>query len=78
MDRQLRTQFIDSCNQQSDTKWPAHHSLLVMYTLTEPEGKITDGLGDALHFDLFVVSEIVVLSSDAGVVDHGACVCCET
>jgi hypothetical protein len=45
-----------------------------MHALSEPERKITHGLGDALDLDLFVIREGVVLCGDACVVDHGACV----
>ena len=74
LDSQLRSHLVNTRNQQRHAKRPTHHGLLVMHALPEPERKITHGLRDALDLDPFVVREGVVLSGDARVVDHGACV----
>ena len=77
-DIQLRTLLINTGDQQRNTKRPTHHRILVMYTLSEPQGKITNGLSDALNLDLLVVGEGVILRGNSSVIYHGASVGGET
>lgn len=72
MNIQRRSVLIKASNQQSNTKGPAHDTLLSVSALTEPEGQIADGLGAALDTKRLGVVEGVVLGSDAGVLDHAA------
>jgi hypothetical protein len=67
----LWTELVDAGDQQGNAKRPAHHSILVMHTLTKAEGKVAHRLCDTLDFDALVISERVILGRDPGVIDHG-------
>ena len=73
-DIQLRTLLIDSCDQQSNAKWPTHHALFPVCAFSKSQGQITDCLRTALYSQSFIVMEAMVLTLDAGVFNHGASV----
>ena len=68
---QLRAQLVNPRNEERDAEWPTHHRILVVHTLSEPQGKVTNGLSDTFHLDLLVVGEGMVLGRDSRVVNHG-------
>jgi len=68
----LRPILINTRNQQSNAKRPAHDAILAIGALAETQGEITNGLGARLDAQRLVVVEGVGLALDAGVLDHGA------
>jgi hypothetical protein len=66
----LWAELIDAGDQEGNTKWPAHHGILVMYTFTKAKCKVAHCLCDALDLDAFIIGERVILGSDASVINH--------
>lgn len=81
MNSQLRTLFINSSNQQGHSEWSRllvsvafggthHQGVVVLDRLSKPQSQITDCLGTALDSNLFIIGEIVHLTSHSSMIHH--------
>jgi hypothetical protein len=78
VDVQTRPVLIVTRNEERYAKRPAHNALLALCALAKPQRQVAYRLGAALHSQLLVVVEGVVLALDSCVLDHASCIGLQT